>query len=108
MPDPYLEKVRLIPPPHPYPMKSVVATVGLMALQVLLLQLVLRPASYRRCWGRSLVALAISCGFLVAAGLGAMHAPPHFGIYMLWLALLIVGMAALSFRSGLSAARHAG
>lgn len=108
MPNPYLEEVRLIPPPHPYPVKGVVVTVGLMAAQVLLLHLVLRPASYRRGWARALVALIASCGFLGAAGLAAMHSPPYFGAYMIWVALLTVGMAALSFWSGFSAIRHTG
>lgn len=109
-PNPYLEHVRLIPPPHPYPVEGVVRTAVFMAVCAGLVQLVLRPASYRHSWRRALSALLISCAFLVHGGLAAMHMPPYFGVYLAWLAALTAALGTLSTWSAMGAirTRHGG
>ena len=85
LPNPYLEHVRLMPPPHPYPTETVVRIVIFMAVQAALLMAILRPARYRHAWGRALAALAVSLGFLGIGAMASMHAPPAFGVYLVWL-----------------------
>jgi hypothetical protein len=84
-PAPYLQYVRQIPPPHPYPMYTVLWIAFLLTAHVGAVFAALRPRSYRYSWGRALLALLISLGFLVFAALGAMHAPPAHIIYVWWL-----------------------
>jgi uncharacterized membrane protein len=93
--DPYLEHVRQIPPPHPYPTFTVLWIVGFITIHTGLAMAVLRPRSYRHSWGRAIIALAISLGFLAFAILGAMHAPPPHAVYLLWLLAFCVIMLGL-------------
>lgn len=92
-PAPYLEYVRHIPPPHPYPIHTVLWIVFFLTIHTAAVFSILRPSSYSYSWGRALCALILSVGFLVCAGLGAMHAPPAFTAYFWW--LLVFGMSML-------------
>lgn len=83
--DPYLEHVRQLPSPHPYPVETVLWIFLFMSAHVGMGLAILRPKSYRHSWGRALVALLTSTGFFVFAALGAMHAPPAHITYIWWL-----------------------
>ena len=52
---------------------------------------ILRPATFANAWGRALLALLVSFGFTVLGALGAMHAPPAWGGYTLWLVVHFLG-----------------
>ena len=105
-PDPYLEHVRLIPPPHPYPMGTVLWIVLFMTVHAALLIAILRPASYSFSWGRALMALVVSLGFLALGIMGSMHAPPPWDAYLLWLLALVAATIILSLWSVMGAVRH--
>ena len=83
--DPYLQHVRLIPPPHPYPTFTVLWIVLFITVQSGLVVAALRPSSYRHSWGRAIIGLVISVGFFAFAAFGSMHAPPPHAVYLLWL-----------------------
>lgn len=92
-PDPYLTYVRQISPPHPYPIYTVLWIVFFITIHSGAVFSILRPSSYSYSWGRALSALILSVGFLVCAGLGAMHAPPAYSAYLWW--LLVFGISML-------------
>lgn len=102
--DPYLEHVRQIPPPHPYPTFTVTWIVLFITIQTVLANVILRPRSYRHSWGRAALALATSLGFLAFAILGAMHAPPPHAMYLWWLLAFGGGMLGLLIWSIVGAA----
>jgi peptidoglycan/LPS O-acetylase OafA/YrhL len=104
-PNPYLEHVRNIPPPHPYPTATVLWVVLLMTIQAGALIAILRPGSYQRSWGRALVALVVSLGFLVVAAIASMHTPPPFAVYQIWALALAVVMLLLLLWSSINAIR---
>ena len=104
-PDPYLEHVRQIPPPHPYPTFTVLWILAFITAQTGLALTVLRPWSYWHSWGRAAIAFALSLGFLAIAILGAMHAPPPHAAYLLWLATFCVAMLGLFVWSIIGVAR---
>lgn len=106
-PDPYLEYVRHIPPPHPYPTSTVFLLACLMAGHAILLVAILRPVSYVRAWGRALAALAISLCFFFLSAL-SMHGPPAWGAYIIWEIGIVLAAFIMTVRSGLGAARHVG
>jgi hypothetical protein len=101
--NPYLEFVRHIPPPHSYPLDTVLWIALLMTIQVALLFAILRPASYRMSWGRAVIAFAVSLAFLFFGGIGAMHAPPPWSAYMLWLLAIVMAMLGVTLRSAIGA-----
>lgn len=103
--DPYLKYVQHMPPPHPYPIDIVLGIIGLMTLQAALVLVVLRPATYSCSWGRALIALVISFGFLALGAIGAMHAPPPWTVYLVWLLVLLLATLILSLRSAIGVAR---
>lgn len=104
-PNPYLEHILQLPPPHPYPLKEVMFVAALVTLQTGLLFAILRPHTYRHSWGRALVAVTASSAFFVYAALGAMHAPPFYFFYLWWLLLVAAAMLALVVVSGVSKMR---
>ena len=108
-PNPYVVHVVGIPPPHPYPLIDVLWVVVLMTLQIGAQVLVLRPQTYSRSWGRSLIAAAVTIPFLAFASLLAMHAPPYTFVYLWWMILTMLGLLALSVWSGVAqlTQRHA-
>ena len=103
--DPYLEHVRLIPPPHPYPTFTVLWIAMFLTVQSGAVLTILRPASYKHSWGRSLLSLLASVGFLTFGVLGAMHAPPPHAMYLLWLLAFSGSMLLLFVWSAIGAAR---
>ena len=104
-PDPYLASVRASPPPHPYPIETVGWVVLLVSAHVLLLLAVLRPGTYRRSWGRALAASILSAVFSSLGVLGAMHSPPPWVAYLLWLVTMLAGTLLLLGHSVVAAAR---
>jgi cobalamin biosynthesis protein CobD/CbiB len=104
-PSPYLQFVRGIPPPHPYPTTFVLLLILFMSAQWLAVFAVLRPSSYRRSWGRAAIALVISVGFFVFGALGAMHQDPFYFYYLYWLLFIIASMLLLAIWSGIASAR---
>jgi hypothetical protein len=104
--NPYLEYVRNIPPPHPYPTSMVVWIIVLLSLHAALLIFALRPASYSRSWGRALFALAISIVFLAFGLVGSMHAPPAWIAYLFWLLVVAIATLVLTLWSLVAATRN--
>ncbi len=104
-PDPYLEHVRGIPPPHPYPLGSVLWIVLLMTLEGAVLAAILRPWSYARSWGRALVGFGVAGGFFAFGALGLMHAPPYYGYYSLWMLVIAIGLLGIVTWSGVASVR---
>jgi hypothetical protein len=84
-PDPYLEVVRQIPPPHPYPTQTVLWILLFMTVHAGATFAILRPTSYCYSWGRSFLAALVSSGFFIFAAFGAMHAPLAHFAYIWWL-----------------------
>lgn len=101
--DPYLEHVRNIPLPHPYPIDTVLWVVGLMTVQVALLFAILRPSSFKNSWGRALLAFISSLGFLTLGVMGVMHAPPPWGRYVFWLLAMALAMLSITLQSAIGA-----
>ena len=103
--DPYLEHVREIPPPHPYPGSTVLWIAAFITIQSAVAIAVLRPWSYHRSWGRAGVAATTSFGFLVLGIFTSMHAPPAHAIYLLWLLAAFIAMLGLFMHPVLHTAR---
>lgn len=101
LPDGYL--MRMMPPPHPYPLTVVLWAILFMTLLTGGLYAVLRPRSYRRSWGRALCATVLTIPFVFQAAVSAMHAPPPVGYYIYWTMLMCVGCAVLCLCSGVAA-----
>jgi hypothetical protein len=78
-----------------YQTDTVLAVSMLIALHTALLMAILRPASHAGSWGRALLACVLCCGFLLLGAAGAMHAPPAWGAYTLWLLLLFAASIGL-------------
>lgn len=105
LPNPYLEHVRQIPPPHPYPVEGVLWVIFLLTVQTIIVTGLLRLSTYNRSWGRALMALLVSMAFLCFAAMAAMHAPPYLVAYLWWLLGVAVMVAALFVWSGIGAFR---
>ncbi len=84
LPDPYLQHVRGIAPPHPYAFKNVAWVTAFITAQVALMYAILRPRTFRRSWGRAACAFAMSAGFAWFALMSAIHAPPFWIAYVWW------------------------
>lgn len=104
-PDPYLTGVRALPLPHPYPIETLAWVALLMSVQVIVLFSILRPRTFRASYGRAIAGVGVSLLFLTIGGLGAMHSPPPWGVYILWLLVVLAGMLALFGWSVVVAAR---
>jgi len=104
-PNPYLEYVRHIPPPHPYPTEIVVWVGFFIAVQSWIVFAILRPSTYKYSWGRAILGFFVSVGFLGFGALAAMHASPAVSIYILWLFAVAAAMFLLFIWSAISAAR---
>lgn len=88
-----------------YQTDTVLVVIGLMTAQTLLLMGILRPATYANSWGRALLALLASFGFMALGALGAMHAPPAWAGYTLWLLVHFLAALGLAWNSALGALR---
>ena len=106
-PNPYLIYVRHLQPPFPYPLEGVLIVGAFVTAQVVLLLAVLRPATYRRSWGRSALAVLVCIAFACYTALGLMHAPPYIAAYFLWLLGMLGAVVCVFFWSALSALRAA-
>lgn len=89
-----------------YQTDTVLVVIGRMTVQTLLLVAILRPATDANSWGRALLALLVSFGFMVLGVLGAMHAPPAWGGYTLWLLVHFLVSLGLTLNSALGAFRE--
>lgn len=103
--DPYVRYLRQMEPPFDYPLGPVMGLVALMAGHAGLLQLILRPASYRMSWGRALMASVLALGLLFAMAMASIHAPPFLLTCLWWLTAIAVGTMGLLFASALLAWR---
>ena len=88
-PDPYLEHVRQIPPPHPYPAESVTLVIGFIMLHMVLLHFLLKQKSLMRI-GFSMI---VSVGFLALAVIGSMHASPPWQVYIILVFLIFIAVS---------------
>jgi hypothetical protein len=97
---------RLDPESFVYQTDTVLIVIGLMTVQTLLLMGTYRPATYADSWGRALLALLVSFGFMVLGVIGAMHAPPAWAGYTLWLLVHFLAALGLAWNSALGAFRN--
>jgi len=104
-PDSYLIVVRGLPQPLPYPAETVGWIALLVSIQVLVLFSILRFQPFRPSWRRALLAVAVSLGFLSLGVIGAMHAPPPWSAYLLWLLLILIGMLVILGQSAVEVLR---
>jgi hypothetical protein len=81
-----------------YPWAAVVEVWALLAMLVGVLQLILRPASFHRSWGRVLGALAYS-GALLALGIGSVvtDMPGYYYIPAMFSVVTMTGVLGLAF-----------
>lgn len=103
--DPYLRYVRHMQAPFPYPIGLVAGLVALMAVYVGLLQVILRPTSYRMSWGGALLAWVLTIGLLFTIAMGSMHAPPPLLACLWWITAVAVAMSGLLVVSAIRAWR---
>lgn len=84
--DPYLEHVRQIPPPHPYPVELVTWVIGFIVIHT--------GFSYFLLTSKSVilfgVAVIVGTGFLAMAAFGNMHSPLLWQIYFIWVFVVFI------------------
>jgi len=98
--DAFLPDIRNLPRPPPYPIHFVLVLLFLMTSQAVMVYFLLRPRSYRHSWGRALLALIASVGFLQGALLlGGTHIPSAYMAYLLWTFLTAIALLVLFFWS---------
>ncbi|WP_271253474.1 hypothetical protein [Pseudanabaena sp. Chao 1811] len=83
--DSYKLGVLKVPLPHDYPLQDILTMIGVMSIEVLLFYVVIRPTTYRRSWGRALIALITAIFMVLLFGMVLMHSPPYMGWHWLWL-----------------------
>jgi hypothetical protein len=101
-----VEHVRHIPPPHPYPLATVLWIGLFLTVHAAAIFAILRPSSYSFSWGRALLALVLSGACFGLAGAGAMHSPPAYGAYLWWLIVVVVWLLGLFGWSAICSARR--
>jgi len=113
LPNPYMQAVMSIPPPHPYPFAGVASISAFIVTEVLAAYAIIRPGSFSRSWVRALCAFIIAVGFLVFGFTQVMHAPPYISAYLWWLIgvagiLLVVFLFTASARlvHGIQSRKH--
>lgn len=85
LPNSYMQAVRGIPPPHPYPFAGVAFTSAFIVAEVLAVYAIIRPGSFGHSWSRAFCAFIIAVGFVVFGLAQAMHASPYITAYIWWL-----------------------
>lgn len=94
--DPYLAHVRDIPSPQPYPSATVLWATIFMLAQTRIALTILHPCEKPAALWRTLLLVFVGLAALLFAIGGAMHAPPAYGAYLLWLlAFLIIALTLL-------------
>jgi hypothetical protein len=93
-PSAYLEHVRGIPPPHPYPLESVAFVILFMTVEVAVIAVLVHPRAVLGPRTRQLIALVIAVGFLAYGALGLMHSDTYYLLYCLWMLVLAIGLLA--------------
>ena len=78
---------------------------GLTIAELLVLLLILRPATYRRSWGRALAASALLTPWTLLFLALLIHSGGIMALHFLWLAGLLVGLLALTVVSSIAAVR---
>ena len=91
--DGYLEHVRKIPPPHPYPTWLVLVIAFALAVELAAFALVLHLGARGPALWREWVAATIAAGFAALAVAGSLHANPAYLDWMLWTLVALVVMA---------------
>jgi len=94
--DGYLEHVRNIPPPHPYPGRLVFVLAIVLAVQLGIFALVLHLGARGPTVWREWVAAAVAFGFVGLAVSGSMHANPA---YIDWMICTILAFGAMTTRA---------
>jgi len=85
LPNSYMQAVRGIPPPHPYPFAGVAFTSAFIAAELLAVYAIIRPSSFDYSWDRAFCAFIIAVSFVVFGLAQAMHASPYITAYIWWL-----------------------
>jgi hypothetical protein len=83
-----------------------IAGVVWISIELVVLQLILRPWSYQRSWGRSLCALMVSIPWLGFSVLMMMHGGGIVRLHALWILVIAVAMLTVTFFSAIAADRH--
>lgn len=107
--DPYLEHVIGVVGHQPYDTRTLFWLVTFMTVHVVLVSATLRPVTYCHSWGRALVALTLSLGFLLFGFGASVHAPPAWIVYVFWLltfCVLLLGLLVWSVVGSLRARWH--
>ena len=90
--NPYLEHVRQMPPPHPYPVELVTWVIGFIVIHT--------GFSYFLLTSKSVilfgVAVIVGAGFLAMAAFGNMHSSLPWLIFFIWIFIVFIS-ASLSF-----------
>jgi hypothetical protein len=104
--DPYLQAVRASPIPLAYPSAMVVGLIAFTTVCSLSLQAILRLGSYRKSWGRALIAFMLALILLYMTAMAAIHAPPPLIACLYWLLGITISLACLLVWSAVQALRH--
>ena len=91
--DPYL--TRRSTGPQPYPLTGVLIACAVVLIETAFVAAVLRPASYRHSWGRTLVALVVTTAWWFYLGMGIIHQPGYYIVHLQWLAVMLCGLVLL-------------
>ncbi len=89
-----------------YPLKPVLIFCAIVLAECSLLLAILRPASYRRSWGRALCASLLALGLALVWAQGLLHAPPYYGMHLQWWLVVSLGLVLLSAFSAVQAWRQ--
>ena len=92
-----------------YPVVGVLILLGSMATEILLCVVCLRPGSYHKSWGRALVAVLVSLGFLAFYATMGYYAffsngsiPTYVAIFHYWMLAVSIGLGLLFLWSALA------
>jgi hypothetical protein len=91
---------------HTYP-GELADVLGVTAVEFLAATVLLRPWSYRRSWGRALIAAAVFAPWSFIRMVMGMHAGPATHAHSLWMLLFCVGLVGAAVVSGIAAVRAA-
>jgi len=85
---------------HPlYPMRAVLESIAITAVESLVLYAIIRPKTYSRSWKRAGAALLLFFPWLLICAVLLMHQPPNVFAHFLWLLILNGVLVALCIYS---------